>query len=90
MRVNQVLGFLGVGVVVGPFGAGSIVNDWPMLSWVSIPRHQGVQALAELGVIFLMFLIGLVLSLSYTAVVMQLLSQDRTLATPMGKACFPG
>jgi CPA2 family monovalent cation:H+ antiporter-2 len=136
MRINQVVGFLGIGVVVGPFGAGSLAEDWPLLSWVTIPRRQGVQALADLGVIFLMFLIGLelslqrvwalrkwvfltghaqillsagligalaygfgnslevalvlglVLSLSSTAVVMQLMSQDRTLASPMGQACF--
>jgi len=135
-RINQVIGFLIIGVVVGPYGAGSLVAEWPWLSWFTIPRRQGVQALAELGVIFLMFLIGLdlslqrvwalrrwvfgtgtaqvvlsalclgalahafgnslevaivlglVLSLSSTAVVMQLLAQNRTLATPLGQASF--
>ncbi len=135
-RINQVIGFLIIGVVVGPYGAGSFVEHWPWLSWITIPRRQGVQALADLGVIFLMFLIGLdlslqrvwsmrrwvfgagsaqvvlsglaiggmayafgnglevavvlglVLSLSSTAVVMQLLTQERALASPLGQASF--
>jgi len=136
LRINQVVGFLVAGVVVGPYGVGSFVDDWPWLAWVTIPRRQGVNALAELGVIFLMFLIGLelslqrmwslrrwvfglgtaqvlltamalgglawafgnrpevalvlglVLSLSSTAVVMQLLTEERTLATPLGQGAF--
>lgn len=136
LRINQVVGFLVMGIVIGPYGIGSFVDDWPWLQWVTIPRRQGVNALAELGVIFLMFLIGLelslqrmwslrrwvfglgtaqvlltavtlgglawafgnstevalvlglVLSLSSTAVVMQLLTEERTLATPLGQGAF--
>ncbi len=135
-RINQVLGFLTVGLLVGPHGVALWVDEFPWLANFTFPREEGVQALAELGVIFLMFLIGLelsaqrmwamrrwvfaggltqvlvsalligalaayfgndakvavvlglVLSLSSTAVVIQLLSQQRALASPMGQATF--
>jgi CPA2 family monovalent cation:H+ antiporter-2 len=62
LRVNQVLGFLVAGLVVGPHGIGALVERWPWLGWVSFPREEAVTALAELGVIFLLFRIGLELS----------------------------
>lgn len=62
LRVNQVLGFLVAGLVVGPHGIGALATHWPWLAWVSFPREEAVTALAELGVIFLLFRIGLELS----------------------------
>ena len=136
LRINQVLGFLVAGVLAGPYGFALWMDRWPWLETFTFPRAQGVQSLAELGVLFLMFLIGLelsvqrmwamrrwvflagstqvllsslvigvlawlfgnsvqvalvlglVLSLSSTAVVMQLLSQQRGLAKPLGQATF--
>ncbi len=63
MRVSPVLGYLVVGGVIGPFGLGLLVADFPVLRWAVIDDLEGVQALAELGVIFLLFVIGLELSL---------------------------
>jgi CPA2 family monovalent cation:H+ antiporter-2 len=136
LRVNQVLGFLAVGTLVGPFGLGLWISDLPWLAWFSFPGRKGVALLAELGVLFLMFMIGLelsaarlwalrrwvfaggtaqvavsaaaigaivllfdndieaaiilgfVLSLSSTAVVMQLMNERRMLGTPLGNAAF--
>lgn len=62
LRVNQVLGFLVAGLIVGPHGIGALVGRWPWLEWVSFPREEAMTALAELGVIFLLFRIGLELS----------------------------
>ena len=62
LRVNQVLGFLAMGAIVGPFGLGLFTAEFPWLTWLTFPRGDGVIALAELGVIFLMFMIGLELS----------------------------
>src|SRR5574343_1887572 len=62
LKVNQVLGFLGVGLAVGPFGLGLWVDTWPWLAQFTFPQRAGVTVLAELGVIFLMFMIGLELS----------------------------
>jgi len=137
LRINQVLGFLAVGTLFGPFGLGRLAQDQPWLAWFTFPNNEDVAMLAELGVLFLMFMIGLelsaarlwamrrwvfgagsaqvllcalliggavyllldqsmaaslvlglVLSLSSTAVVMQLLSERHTTGTPLGQAAF--
>ena len=62
-RVSPVLGYLVVGGIIGPFGLGLLADDFPILSHVVISDIAGVQALAELGVVFLLFTIGLELSL---------------------------
>jgi CPA2 family monovalent cation:H+ antiporter-2 len=136
LRINQVLGFLAVGVLVGPFGLGVLARRTPWLGYLTFPAGPGVSMLAELGVMFLMFMIGLelsaarlwsmrhwvfgaglaqvlvsavligvlawrfgqalygaailglALSLSSTAVVMQLLSEQHTTGTRLGQAAF--
>ena len=50
MRASPVLGYLAVGALIGPFGF-AVIDD-----------VQGVARLAELGVVFLLFTIGLELS----------------------------
>jgi len=135
-RVNQVLGFLATGALIGPFGLGMLEKSFPWLGHFTFRHGEGVVALADLGVLFLMFMIGLelsaerlwslrnwvfgagtaqvfvsaaiiggiayafgnsleaaailgaVLSLSSTAVVMQLMTERRTLGTPLGQAGF--
>ena len=136
LRVNQILGFLMVGALVGPFGLGLWVRELPWLDYLTFTRDEGVAALAELGVLFMMFMIGLqlsterlwalrrwvfgagiaqvvvtaicigavvylfgqrlevavvlglVLSLSSTAVVMQMMTQQRSLGSSLGQASF--
>jgi CPA2 family monovalent cation:H+ antiporter-2 len=136
LRINQVLGFLAVGTLLGPFGLGLLARDLPWLGYLTFPSGAGVSFLAELGVLFLMFMIGLelsaarlwamrrwvfgagtvqvvvsavlvgaclallgwparsalilglVLSLSSTAVVMQLMSEQHSTATRVGQAVF--
>jgi len=135
-RINQILGFLAAGTLIGPFGLGLFADVHPWLAWFTFPHLEGVEVLAELGVLFLMFMIGLelsaerlwalrnwvfgagaaqvyisaaiigviayafgnslevaailgsVLSLSSTAVVMQLMTERRTLGTRLGQAGF--
>jgi CPA2 family monovalent cation:H+ antiporter-2 len=136
LHINQVLGFLAAGVIVGPFGLGLWAGEHSWLRFLVFQRPEGIAPLAELGVLFLMFMIGLdlsasrlwalrrwvilvggaqfvlsalvigllawlfgnrldaalvlgmVLSLSSTAVVMQLLAERQALATPLGQAAF--
>lgn len=136
MRVNQVLGFLAVGALVGPFGLGLWVDQYFWLEYFVFMRVEDIAPLAGLGVLFLMFMIGLelsterlwalrrwvfgagtaqvclstviiasiahffgnsleasvvlgfVLSLSSTAVVMQLMNERRILGSPLGQAGF--
>ena len=64
LRINPVLGFLAVGTLLGPYGLASLSAQWPWLSYVTFARHEDVEALAELGVIFLMFMIGLEMSIN--------------------------
>ncbi len=136
LRINQVIGFLAVGTLVGPFGLGLLADELPWLAFLTFPRGEGISMLAEIGVLFLMFMIGLelsaarlwamrrwvfgagsaqvlasaaliggalilygldaqasiilglVLSLSSTAVVMQLLAQQHATGSRLGQAAF--
>jgi monovalent cation:H+ antiporter-2, CPA2 family len=136
LRINQVLGFLMAGVLLGPFGLGLWTSEYPLLSQFTFHERDSVSTLAELGVLFLMFMIGLelsaerlfamrrwvfgggatqvvvtafvigaiawwfgnrveaaiilgfVLSLSSTAVVMQIMGEQRMINTPVGQAGF--
>jgi len=62
LRVSPVLGFLIAGALLGPFGAGRLAEKFPALSHVTIGGGAGAAQLAELGVVFLLFMIGLELS----------------------------
>jgi monovalent cation:proton antiporter-2 (CPA2) family protein len=136
LKISPVLGYLLIGGLIGPFGLGLLVADWPMVSQFVITDLDGVRGLAEIGVVFLMFMIGLelsldrlwsaralvfglgslqivltglaaglvaswlgadmpaafviggALSLSSTAIVMQVLMQGRRLGTPVGRTTF--
>lgn len=133
LRINQVSGFLAAGALVGPFGLGLWAEHVPELRYFTFMRVEDIMPFAELGVLFLMFMIGLelsterlwalrrwvfgagtlqicisaaaigflawsfgnppeaalvlglVLSLSSTAVVMQLMSEERALGSPLGQ-----
>ncbi|HEY4545372.1 MAG TPA: cation:proton antiporter [Pedomonas sp.] len=62
LRISSVLGFMIVGMAVGPFGLGALADDMPWLRHMTITGHSGIHGVAELGVILLMFMIGLELS----------------------------
>ncbi len=63
LRVSPVLGFMIVGMAVGPSGFGSLARDVPWLSAVTITDAASIGPVAELGVVMLLFMIGLELSL---------------------------
>ena len=60
---SPVLGYLAAGALLGPLGLGSLSQSFPPLSWFTIGDANDVAGIAELGVVFLLFLIGLELSL---------------------------
>jgi CPA2 family monovalent cation:H+ antiporter-2 len=62
LRVSAVLGFLITGLVLGPHGLGRLADTLPWLGNLLITDVAGVMALAELGVVFLLFMIGLELA----------------------------
>src|SRR5512141_3341390 len=59
---SPVLGYLAAGALLGPLGLGSLINAFPFLYWVTVVDAKNVAGIAELGVVFLLFLIGLELS----------------------------
>ena len=62
MGVSPVLGYLGAGALLGPLGLGSFISSAPFLKWVTVEGGQNVSSIADLGVVFLLFMIGLELS----------------------------
>ncbi|HCK93127.1 MAG TPA: hypothetical protein DHW71_09080 [Gammaproteobacteria bacterium] len=62
IKINPVLGYLLIGMVIGPFGLGALANETPWLSYISITDIRDSTLLGEWGVIFLMFTVGLELS----------------------------
>jgi CPA2 family monovalent cation:H+ antiporter-2 len=61
-RVSPVLGYLAAGAMLGPLGLGAFKDTVPQLRWVTVVDSQNVTRVAELGVVFLLFLVGLELT----------------------------
>lgn len=61
-RITPIIGFILVGMLVGPFGLGRLVFEYPWLQYVTITDPQGLEPFAEFGIILLLFTIGLELS----------------------------
>lgn len=62
-RISAVLGFLLVGVAVGPYGLGQFAAAYPWIRYLTIEDQSRVETFAEFGVVFLLFLIGLEMSI---------------------------
>ncbi len=62
LRITPVIGFIIVGMIVGPFGLGALSVDRDWLEWVTISDQKAIAPFAELGIILLLFSIGLELS----------------------------
>ena len=62
IRVSPVLGFLLAGIALGPFGLGALARSVPMVSSFAITDVGRIGDVAELGVVFLLFMVGLELS----------------------------
>jgi CPA2 family monovalent cation:H+ antiporter-2 len=136
LKINQIIGFLIVGALIGPSVVGELAKDYPWLSILIIGEREEIAGLAEFGVAFLLFIVGielsfervlalrrlvlgfgsiqvlasavaialvlavlglepkqavivgLALSLSSTAIVIQLLSEQRRLGTQAGRVSF--
>ena len=60
--INPVLGYLAAGALLGPLGLGSFREAIPLLRWFTVGDAQKIAGIAELGVVVLLFRIGLGLS----------------------------
>lgn len=61
-RITPIIGFILVGLLVGPHGLGARVAEHPWLYHVTISDPGGLAPFAEFGIILLLFSVGLELS----------------------------
>jgi len=61
-RLSAVMGFLLIGVAMGPHVLGRLAETWPWLGAFELEEGAPTLFLAELGVVFLLFVIGLEVS----------------------------
>ena len=61
-KISPILGFLAAGVLLGPHGLGSLSGELPWLQYLTVDNPAEIAQLAEFGVVFLLFMIGLELS----------------------------
>ena len=62
VRLSTVMGFLLIGVAMGPHVLGRMAETWPWLGGFELEAREPARVLAELGIIFLLFVIGLEVS----------------------------
>src|ERR1700754_1920716 len=62
-KISPVIGFILVGMLVGPAGLGTLVSNYPWLYHVTITDPHSIEPFAEFGITLLLFSIGLELSL---------------------------
>lgn len=61
-RITPIIGFILVGVLLGPSGLGSLSGQYDWLQFVTISDREAIEPFAEFGIILLLFSIGLELS----------------------------
>jgi CPA2 family monovalent cation:H+ antiporter-2 len=61
-KVSPVIGFILVGLLVGPAGLGSQIDRAPWLYYITISNPESIEPFAEFGIVLLLFSIGLELS----------------------------
>lgn len=61
-RISPVIGFILIGILVGPGALGGVSSEVPFLNYITISNPEAVEPFAELGIIMLLFSIGLELS----------------------------
>ncbi len=62
LRISPVIGFLGAGMLLGPSILGRFADVSPVLKALTFAEVEEMHIFAELGVVFLLFMIGLELS----------------------------
>jgi monovalent cation:H+ antiporter-2, CPA2 family len=62
LRISSILGFILVGIAVGPFGLALFAPYLPWVSAITLGTPGAIAPIAHLGVVLLLFMIGLELS----------------------------
>lgn len=61
-RITPIIGFILIGVLVGPYGLGALVPRTPWLEHITITDSGVLTPFADFGIVLLLFAIGLELS----------------------------
>src|SRR4051794_25022392 len=62
IRISPIIGFILIGMLVGPNGLGALTDAYPGLHYVTISNTHAIEPFADLGIVLLLFSIGLELS----------------------------
>lgn len=62
LKVSPVLGYLAMGALLGPHGLGQLAEYSRFVDWVTVTGERQVSFIADFGIVFLLFFIGLELS----------------------------
>ena len=63
LKISPVLGFLLVGATLGPHGLGRLAEHSRAIDWLTVTGERQIAFIADLGIVFLLFFIGLELSM---------------------------
>ncbi|OYW54831.1 MAG: potassium transporter TrkA [Hyphomicrobium sp. 32-62-53] len=62
VRISPVLGYLLTGMLLGPHMLGALTKFFPAAEWFTVSNPENLALVGELGVAFLLFIIGLELA----------------------------
>jgi CPA2 family monovalent cation:H+ antiporter-2 len=63
LKISPVLGFFAVGAALGPHGLGRLADYSRAIDWLTVTGEKQIAFIADLGIVFLLFFIGLELSM---------------------------
>jgi CPA2 family monovalent cation:H+ antiporter-2 len=63
LKISPILGFLVVGAALGPHGLGRLAEYSRAIDWFTVTGERQIAFIADLGIVFLLFFIGLELSM---------------------------
>ncbi|MBX9942469.1 MAG: cation:proton antiporter [Reyranella sp.] len=63
LKISPILGFFAVGAALGPHGLGALAEYSRAIDWITVTGEKQIAFIADLGIVFLLFFIGLELSM---------------------------